>query len=364
MEVGIKKFTFEELEVEEKNFQRLSEEEKSDLLVQLYDSFSDLTPEQDYAGRFSYFRWYTYLVWSDLLMFNKESFVPLVIRRQIFEAFLAGFDVWEKIILYFDAKCFESEDYRALFIQVKDAFVNSDAVVGEWQGQPYRVADAVKEKTLLRSMGNDSIRAAELLNKFKKIIALDNDKFAERFVTATADEILNDFNDLIDFFLDTEPNEAEMVVEMYVNPEAYGLTRTSKSEAEANYPAGPAPRRPVATPALAPLSPPARLSASGGRGDGSERAGGGGSAAVSAKAKPAVTLPAPLPTAKPVVEKPSYADIRAKIDSAFKKDAAGNYSDLDGVMDALQKAAEKYNDPKIAELLYWDEGESRFKWNV
>jgi hypothetical protein len=338
MEVGINKFTFEELEVEEKKFFRLSEEEKSDLLIQLYDSFSDLTPEEDYAGRLSYFRWYTYLVWRDLLMFNKENFVPLAVERQIFEAFLAGFDVWNKIIWYFYSKCIEDDDYRTLYIQTKDAFVNSDAIIGEWQGEYYRIADAVKEKSLLRSMGNDSMRLAEYMNKLRKMMAFE-DKFAERFYATTADEVLRDLNDLIDFFLDTEPEDMQALVDMTVNPEAYGLRRAAQDENVNERPmvAKPVAKTPVASPP-APITP-----------------------------KP-VQTPPPINKTEKIMPstpvKPTPVEIRAKIDASFEKDEQGNYKDMDGVFIVLGRAAAKYNDPKISELYYFDENSGEFKWNV
>jgi len=334
MEVGAKKYTFEELEIEEKKFQRLSEAERSDLLAKLYDSFADLTPEQDYEGRYSYFHWFTYLAWSDLFVFSKEIFSPLVIKRQIFEALLSGFDVWAKLIFYFEYKNIEPDDYRALYIKVKDAFVNSGAIIGQWQGKTYRVADAVKEKALMRSMGENSIRAAEFLSKLKKIIALDNDRFAERFLPVTTDEVLNDFDDLIDFFLDTEPEEMEMIAKMYVYPDVYGVKRAPRGAA-ANAAVPPiAATRPVAPIPVKSVPPPA--------------------------SKP---IAAPMKPAAPAV-KPVYSEIKRKIEERFKKNKEGEFADLDGIFSALAKAAEKYNDPKIAEMLYFDEKSGKFVWNM
>jgi hypothetical protein len=338
MEIAIKKYTFEELENEEKNFQRLSESERASLLVQLHESFAGLSPEQDYEGRYSYFRWYAYLVWYDLLVFNKESFVSFVPNRMIYEGILAGYDVWKKIILYFNVKCIEDDDYRTLYIQTKDAFINSDAIIGEWQGEYYRVADAVKEKSLLRSMGNDSMRLAEYMNKLKKMMAFE-DKFAERFYATTADDALRDLNDLIDFFLDTVPEDMQALVDMTVNPEAYGLRRTAQDENVNERPV--VAKLVVKTPTTPPPAP--------------------------VQSKP-IQTPSPINKTEKIMPttpaKPTPAEIRAKIDASFEKDEQGNYKDMDGVFIVLGRAAAKYNDPKISELYYFDENSGEFKWNV
>jgi hypothetical protein len=331
MEVKIKNYTFEELEIEDDKFQRLSDGERDALTTTLYDSLADLTPEQDYTGRYSYFRWFNRLIWDDLLVLSKELFTPFVPARMIMGGILQGFDVWKKIIWYFDVKCIEDEDYRALYIQTKDAFVNSPAIIGEWKGSFYTVADAVKEKMLIRSMGNDSMRAAEFMDKVRKMLAFDN-KFADRFYFTTADEALRDLNDLIEFFLDTEPEDMQALVDMTVNPEAYGLKRTT---ANANVNERPVAAKPVAkAPVAVIVAPPA----------------------VKMETNEAVVPSAPI--------KPTPAEIRAKIDAAFEKDAQGNYKDLDGVFIVLNRAAAKYNDPKISELYYFDDKLGEFKWNV
>ncbi len=54
--------------------------------------------------------------------------------------------------------------------------------------------------------------------------------------------------------------------------------------------------------------------------------------------------------------------IKKQIDSKFKKDNQGNYTDLAGVLADLAALAQKDNDPKIAELYYFDETEGKFKW--
>lgn len=57
-----------------------------------------------------------------------------------------------------------------------------------------------------------------------------------------------------------------------------------------------------------------------------------------------------------------YKDIRAFIDSKFKKTAGGEYENMEGVMAKLGEMAEKYANPKIAEMYYYDEKENKFKW--
>ena len=93
-----------------------------------------------------------------------------------------------------------------------------------------------------------------------------------------------------------------------------------------------------------------------------------------------VTPPAPLPTAQPTtaratsatppmpplgksgIERPSLAQVKSQIESQFKKDAEGNFADIEGVYKKLGELAEKYNDSAINDLIYYDESSGKFLW--
>ncbi len=60
--------------------------------------------------------------------------------------------------------------------------------------------------------------------------------------------------------------------------------------------------------------------------------------------------------------KPNFQQIKSQIESEFKKDPEGNFENIEGVMRKLEEFAEMYNDPKIADMIYYDEEDDKFKW--
>ena len=56
--------------------------------------------------------------------------------------------------------------------------------------------------------------------------------------------------------------------------------------------------------------------------------------------------------------------IKSQIESEFKKDSEGNFENIEAVMRKLEEFTEMYNDPKIADMIYYDEEDSKFKWKV
>lgn len=347
----------EELENLNSEFLAWSPEEVESRWKDWTGGFALTTPDEEYSARYGYFRLYTKMTWDDLASHDEEFFLDFVIGRQIPMALLLGFDAFNDIIWYFYTRAGDPVKMSDLYSRARDAFESSEAIVGQWKGTPYRLADAVKEMVLIKSRGRDTMEVAGLLDKIRQIMFSKGDALVEKYFTEDTGRAVQNLADLIDFFLDVEPGKIYQLVYFYIHPgyrereieEISGLKDGSETVGT------PPAQREIGVEEFLPTAleeagqssvlPPAPKPAS-----------------VSS-AKPAVSMPAPMPTPRPTVVKPSYADIRAKIDSAFKKDGAGNYLDLDGVMDALQKAAEKYNDPRIAEMLYWDEATNKFKWN-
>jgi hypothetical protein len=60
----------------------------------------------------------------------------------------------------------------------------------------------------------------------------------------------------------------------------------------------------------------------------------------------------------------NYAEIKQQMENKYKKDAEGNFQELEKVLIELNDLAEKYTDPKIAELYYFDEVSGKFVWNI
>ncbi|MEK7680514.1 MAG: hypothetical protein AAB348_00475 [Patescibacteria group bacterium] len=65
---------------------------------------------------------------------------------------------------------------------------------------------------------------------------------------------------------------------------------------------------------------------------------------------------------EPAKQGVSLNDVKKNIEREFKKDAEGQFVNLEGALAKLADLAEKYGNPDIAEMYYFDEGENKFKW--
>jgi len=343
------KFDMAKLKEERDFFNKLNLQQKSELRIALLGKYATSSYEEDYADRYGDFAHLTEMIWDDLVWLSKEEFVELAIKKQIAEALFLNFDVFLKIIWFFYYKCVRIDDYRALFIQTKDALLQSGAIIGYWEEKKYTISDVVKEMKLIRSKGRDSIEMAQFIEKIRKIINLDNDEFAAEFFMAEASDFYSGLFDLLEFFLETEPEEMAIKVLNYTRPDIENAEEyiADISAFEKNLP----PMEPPEIPnSILILSEDLRKN---------------NIDNTPVKSAPVSKISsAPAVLSRQELVKPSYSEIYQKIDAVFEKDEEGNYDDLDSVMMALEKAAKKYNDPKIAELYYFDEQTGKFKWNI
>lgn len=312
---------------------KLSEIERDALRILISRDYVASDFIRDYSTRYDKFWIFTDMIWSDLVRLKQPEFIDIAIRRQIVEAILLNFDVYEKICWYIHSKCFEPDDYRTLFIQARDAFLSSPAIVGyDENKKPFTLADAINKIKLISGRGSDSMELAQFMEKLAKILDLHN-PFAENLFGARADDFAQLLFDLCDLFINVSPEEAEREIELYLFPERADQLNEFFNSRDKDI---------ISIETIKKIE----------------------EEAVTEVPMPAITPnnnPKPMP---PTLTKPAPAEIRAKIDAAFEKDEKGNYKDLDGVFIVLGRAAQKYNDPKIAELYYFDETSGEFKWNV
>lgn len=62
------------------------------------------------------------------------------------------------------------------------------------------------------------------------------------------------------------------------------------------------------------------------------------------------------------VDQISVEIIKKDVDSKFIKGENGDFEDITGVLNSLRDYSKMYNDPKIAELYYFDETQGKFVW--
>lgn len=316
----VKQLTDAELRQKNRVFFDFDRQEMDGFWEVLHEYFSTAPISDDRKYWWSFFRWYTILTWQDLTRIEREVFEKIVVGRQVLMALILGFDVWNKIMSYLSIKGLDTEDRENLYVKIRAAFLNSGAIVGYGKGrQEIKINDLVKELKMINSRGRDSMVMAEFYEKIKNLLFPSNDNRLKEFIDTDFKAAVMKMVDLMDFFITVEPEDLPGVMDMFLHPELYPANAT----------------------------------------------------AASVSAKP-ITFTPTVPSMKETKEKPmisktvkpSYVEIKKEIDLAFKKDAEGNFVDLDGLLNKLEETAKKYNDNKIAELYYFDEKSGKFQWGI
>jgi hypothetical protein len=300
----------ETIDIYEKEYRNLTISQREEVWTELNQYFKS----QGISNRdlfYSHWRWYVALSWADFMIRDKDFLSDMAFSQQIPMAILLDYDVWENLISYLQIKTLDRQDMEALYSRIRDNFFISEAVIGKIDGRDYTIANLVQEIRVLNARGNDTIAEAEFRNKIIKIMFPKGDGLFDKYIFTDQDTAVDRLFYLTQFFLGMEPENIWYFEETYWHPEKYE-------------------KAPVAVPV------------------------------------PAVpTKPAPVP-AKPVeeeiIKQMDPVRVRQTIDSQFKKDASGQYEDITGVLEKLGELAKKNNDPKIAEMLYFDEQARAFKW--
>jgi len=350
-----------EVEVREKYFrsQIYGTENSGETRAKLKDFFFTQpkdTIEKSKRFWYSYWRWYSMLNWTGFMGLT-EADMLFSFAYQVPMAVAFDYNPADELRRWLALNCPYEEDMVDLYIKVQATFLASEAYVGMWQGREIYFPEVIKEVTDI-GFEEDSLRQAEFQNKLSQIL-FPNNEFVEKYFFATSDVAVKRFISLAIFLQSVDEKEIWLAVDSFMYPEKY----TNKILVEIspkNTPTVPAtpvattpkpapvvrppvpttytpkpvvPPQPVVKPIQSPATPPA-----------------------SPLGKRGIERPASL--------KPTPQQVKSQIESQFKKDANGNFIDIEGVMAKLNELAEKNNDPKIAEMIYFDESSGKFLWKL
>ncbi len=346
----------QEIKKKEEEFQALilNVPEKETVFIELRDFFSELSLEDSIKKYWAtYWRWYVWLIW-DRLNSSTRAELAVIFGSQIPMALLLGFDVFKLLMLYFVSNNYSAGDIDSVYIEIKKSFQESTAVVGAWKEREVTVAELVKEIQVI-SKRNDSLEQAEFESKLKEIM-FPNDPLTEKYLSAEPDQAVQRFVDLVVFFDAVKEGSIWFVVDNFLNPEKYQNVFPGKMPAP-TIPSSASASAVTPKPSVVPSKPEIKPEPK------------------KEEVKPISSLPrqssVPKPTTSPqsaskppAPAKPTPQEIKLVVDSQFKKDAEGNFADVAAVMAKLSELAEKYNDQKIADMVYYDEKENKFKWSI
>lgn len=324
----INKLQLTDQEIEEKEvlFQdfMLDAEKSEKVFKELKDFFSSI-PVDEAIEKYgmTYWRWYVLLTWDRLNTFTEEELVK-IFGTQIPMALSLGFDVFKSLMSYFVANNYFEGNTDSLFIKIKESFQSSLVVVGTWQNQNIRMTELIKEIRVI-SKQNDSLRQAEFENKLRSILFSSN-PLAEKYLFADSDKAVQNFIDIVVFFDLVNSENITFIVHNFLNSIGGQINLdqalSSKAVTEKDQ-------------------------------------------TVNSK-----ILNETFSQSSDLLNNPKFLNkltpqqIKSQIEQEFKKDSEGNFENIELVFRKLEEFTEMYNDPKIADLLYFDEESGEFKWRV
>ncbi len=421
-----------ELERKEEEFWHFDIPAKEEVWSAMNTYFSQASPREDRNFWFSYWRWFTDVSWKFFLNRERQFVIEIAMGRQVPPAILLDFDIWIELIKYLAMRTVDDTDMQSLYSKMKSAFLESEAIMGMWQGKEVMVKEAVEEVRFINRPGNTSLEAAEFTSKIKNILYPKGDPQVEKYFFADPDVAVDRFIGLINFFLGIKPENIQYIVDAYIHPDRGATSEGAGAGVTATTSPAPQPAVPAVKPQLTPVPPVAEtkkepvveksaapavklLSVP------TSKISLPAPAAAPKPATPALpptpkpsSLPAPvasskeilsvpkkeLPKPKPdlsaedrfrrpeveekknIVEargiaasvaplhprndnsKPSPQQIKTQVEMRFKREEDGQFENVEDVLILLDNLAKQHNDPKIAEMLYFDEAEGKFKWII
>ncbi len=317
-------------------------------LKELHAFFEKSGPTKDWENRASYFRWYTELLWRRLNSQPRDIFLNIAIARQLPLAMLLGIDVWREMMWYLAEWIADDEkDLEEFYEKIKKSFLESRAIVGYWQGKEIAVYQLVNELKTINDRGNNSLEVAEYNAKLKVVMSAKNDPELSKYVLVDPNNAVIRFVDLANFFTGITSDTIWFVVDTFAHPEEIEspvpgeeikLSATMvKSDQIAPTSSSPAPSI-KSTPAVPVITPPQAI----------------------------INPPFQKKVSEVKVEKNSkisYAEMRAKIESQFRKDQNGQFINISEVLRELQRLAAKFGDDQVRDLYIFSEKDSKFEWN-
>lgn len=336
--------TVPQIDQKESEFQQvlLNIDQIDEVYEELRDFFSKISKEDIKKYQYSYWRWYTFLTWNRLNSLSKDDFLNTAINEQIPMALLLDFDILRSLMWYFVANNFIENDLESFYIQVKKTFLQSDSVLGMWKGEDVIVSEVVKEVSTVYGK-NDSLLEADFENRLQQVI-FPFDEVSKKYFTIDPERAKERFLDLVVFFQTITQENIWSVVDAFISPEKYRNGAFTGESVSAAVPA----KESVQPEVVEPIKPEPKIT-------------------EKKEVKETIELIKPIPEQTPTIEpqvRLTMGQIKSQIEAKFKKDTEGNFVDLEGVMAELNSLAEKYNDPKIAEMIYFDETNNKFSWNI
>lgn len=284
-------------------------EKEEEIWQSFYPLYKQLNPEARYRSRRSYGYCFSALAWRLFNRLSREEIYTLV-DSSSFLLFLQGKDLWEKIVNYVDIKGTDEEYVVDFYSNLKNRFLHSKEIISIDNGIVLTMNNLL-EKTNSLITREDSLALAEFFLEVEQKIKIRLNEIDNQELTPK--DVLLSIKSLLEFFMGTDENSIYSLLYGINNPNelifaAEKLIQPSSSTIEEN-----------------PVEEVEETSSQ--------------------------------------FKEVDYKSIKISIENAYNKDENGDFVDLPGVLNKIMELANKYNDPKIKELYYFDENKNKFVWN-
>jgi hypothetical protein len=264
--------------------------------------------------------------------------------------------VVKEVLWYLHNRPVESEDLGKYYTKLKENLFKSTSFVGLDKGLDYSLQDLIKEVKIIEQ-NDDSLKLADLLSRLQKIIFYDPKLFGD-YIDVSPEDVVNTVMNFITFCIGVKPENVWQVAEANVhedrfeqvlsNPENKTQLTTQVVPPQSSTSTAPRISNIKLPPPLPPvISPPTTTS-------------------VTPPKKNVSTEPFSKQkntSAPPVSKRPSNTEIKTRIEQKYPTAPSGEITNFEEVTSLLATIAEKYHDPSIEELCYYNEQDGKFYWN-
>lgn len=271
-------------------------------LDQFFSGPQGLNYRETYAT--SFWEWYVYSAWKLLTRFDREKVLWLV-QNQMVDAIRLGYHVQNRLLMFMSHGAFDPDQLKKFFTETKRTVSQSDLIVGQDGQKNVTLSDVYKE---LNSINDafDSLKYSEFKIKIGKLLAAKVPEHDYAYIRP--DSMLLNFLDFLHFLQAASEETIVAAVDAYTQPLLY-----EKIE-----------RGEFVLPA-----------------DG--------------------TVPS---LGEPVLLRPEkFLEVKDTLLKNFETDETGQFKDIEGVMDLLEKTAEVFGDPRIRDVYVFNENTGNFEWN-
>lgn len=306
-------------EVEKKFDEFLLNPEDKEIFLETISEKVQVDAKTQFEDLASYQRWYTFLVWPKLGGYKSDECIK-IFSNHFHVALLLGNDVWLDLLMFLTSPVYDLVERVELYEKIRQLLKNSKVIVARMGNKDYIFSDILEIcKDRIKNEGDTE--GLKIL--LKPVIFCPEIEKLDKYYVFDRDKILQNYIKFIKNILTVEKEGILKELDRQFHPEFAEMLKTvdeyrilleeknTKKETE--------------------------------------------------KSK---TNKIMEKTETKIMNTPTYAEIKDKILQFFPKDEAGDILDTEGVFEVLEKTADKYSDPKIKELYYYNEATGKFEWGV